>query len=141
MTWLRTVAGRLNMYYPYWFCYDLQIGQEKKAMETKNAVTRMVELKDQQIAEMLEHERRKKSPYTKWIQVNNSIEAYKVEDWLMKNSPTAYRIFRFLASNMDKYNAVICSYKVMQEKFGYGQATVARAVELLNFSKNITMST
>ncbi|MBQ3442781.1 MAG: hypothetical protein IJG33_06000, partial [Selenomonadaceae bacterium] len=88
-----------------------------------------------------EHERRKKSPYTKWIQVNNSIEAYKVEDWLMKNSPTAYRIFRFLASNMDKYNAVICSYKVMQEKFGYGQATVARAVELLNFSKNITMST
>ena len=42
----------------------------------------------------------------------------------MENSPTAYCIFRFLASNMDRYNAGIFSYKVMQEKFNYGQATV-----------------
>ena len=32
---------------------------------------------------------------------------------------------------MDKYNAVICSYKVFQETLGMGQATVARCVKYL----------
>ena len=32
---------------------------------------------------------------------------------------------------MDKYNAVVCSYKVFQEALGIGQATVARSVKYL----------
>ena len=43
----------------------------------------------------------------------------------------------FLASNMDKYNAVICSYKVMQEKFGYSRAALAEAIKLLKQHKYI----
>ena len=56
---------------------------------------------------------------------------YKAEDWLMSKSPIAYRIFKFLINNMDGYNAVVCSYKVLQEHFDISQVTVARAIKLL----------
>ena len=106
-------------------------------METKNAVARMAEIKDQQIAEMLEQERKKKSPFTRWVQMNIDEDARNADDWLISKSPAAYRIFKFLIENMDKYNAVICSYLVMQEKFGYSQATVKRAIKLLKEHKYI----
>lgn len=95
----------------------------------KNPISRIVEIKNKEIAEIIAYNERKKSPYRKWVQVNH--DAYKEEDWLMKNSPAAYRILRFLVLNMDKYNAVICSYKVMQEKLGYSRTTVADAVRVL----------
>ena len=101
------------------------------AVPDVNPVIRMAEIKNQEIAEIVEYNERKKSPYRKWIQMNNDEHAREANDWLIAHSPAAYRIFRFLVTNMDNYNAVICSYKVMQEKFGYGQATVARAVKLL----------
>lgn len=94
-------------------------------------VARITEIKNQQIAEMLNQEKKKNSPYTKWIQVNNSDEAYRAEDWLMAHSPAAYRVLRFLASNMDNYNALLCSYKVIQEKLNYSKATVERAIKIL----------
>ena len=80
--------------------------------------------------EKLEKER-KKSPYSKWTQVNSNDYAYNAEDWLIANSPHAYRILKFLATNMDKHNAILCSYKVLQEKFGFSQATVKRAIKVL----------
>ena len=97
----------------------------------KNAVARMAQIKDEQIAEIIDHYERRKSPYTKWTQLNNDEEAKEARYWLMKESSDAYCVLDFLASNMDKYNAVICSYKVLQEKLGYSQATVARAIKLL----------
>ncbi|WP_312632244.1 replication/maintenance protein RepL, partial [Mammaliicoccus sciuri] len=57
--------------------------------------------------------------------------AYKAEDWLMAKSPIAYRIFKFLINNMDSYNAVMCSYKVLEEQFEVSTSTVTRAVKLL----------
>lgn len=71
----------------------------------------------------------KKSPYRNFLQVNK--DSYKAEDWLMKESPVAYRLLRFLAQNMDNYNALICSYVVLQEELGYSRATLSRAVKLL----------
>ena len=96
-----------------------------------NAVARMAEIKNQEISDILEHERKKKSPFVKWTQQNNDEEAQEARFWLMKESSDAYCIMDFLASNMDRYNAVICSYKVIQEKLGYSQSTVARAIKLL----------
>ena len=96
-----------------------------------NPVVRMAEIKDQQIADILEHERQKKSPFTKWTQQNNDEEAQEARYWLMKKSPIAYCVMDFLASNMDRYNAVICSYRVMQEKFGYSRAALSEAIKLL----------
>lgn len=76
-----------------------------------------------------QRERAKKSPYKNFVQLNK--EYYKAEDWLMSQSPIAYRIFKFLMNNMDEYNAVICSQTVLQETFEVSRATVARAVKLL----------
>ena len=96
-----------------------------------NPVVRMADIKDQQIDEILEYNERKKSPFRKWVQMNYDDNAYKADDFLVANSPTAYRIFKFLIANMDRYNAVIVSYKIFQQVFGYGQATVARAIKFL----------
>lgn len=102
-----------------------------------NPVVRMADLKDQQIDEILEYNERKKSPFRKWVQMNYDDNAYKADDFLVANSPTAYRIFKFLIANMDRYNAVIVSYKVLQQVFSYGQATVARAIKFLKDHKYI----
>lgn len=90
---------------------------------------RQKQLENEENKEYLEQEKIKKGPYSNFVQVNRDM--YKAEDWLMKNSPVAYRIFRFLVNNMDAYNAVICSYQVIMEALEIGQATVARAIKLL----------
>lgn len=87
------------------------------------------QIEEEERLEMEEYERRKKSPYRRWLQLNK--DAYKAEDWLMAKSPIAYRIFKFLMNNMDAYNAVMCSYKVLEEQFNISSSTVTRAVKLL----------
>lgn len=96
-----------------------------------NHVERIIEIKDQEIAELVEHYEKRKSPFTKWTQQNNDEEAQEARFGLMKKSPIAYCVMDFLASNMDRYNAVICSYRVMQEKFGYSRAALSEAIKLL----------
>ena len=78
---------------------------------------------------------KKHSPYKKWVQVNNDKEAYEAEEWLLIHSPTAYRVLKFLVANMDKYNAIVCSYKVMQEKLNCSKATIERAIKTLKEHK------
>ena len=75
------------------------------------------------------HQRR--SPFKKFCQVNTDKTAMVVIDWLIKTSPLAYRILQFLVQNMDHYNAIVCSYKVLQEYFEVSQPSVARAIKLL----------
>lgn len=96
-----------------------------------NPLSRLSEIKEQEISEVVEHYEKRKSPFKKWTQLNNDFEAREARYWLMKESSDAYCVMDFLASNMDRYNAVICSYKVLQEKLGYSQATIARAIKLL----------
>lgn len=90
---------------------------------------RQKELEQQEQQERELENRRKKSPFSSFVQVNK--EMYKAEDWLMAKSPIAYRIFKFLINNMDGYNAVICSQAVLQETFDVSRTTVSRAIKLL----------
>ena len=96
-----------------------------------STIERIIDIKNQQIQGIVEYNESKKSPFRKWVQMNYDDNAYQADDFLVANSPTAYRIFKFLIANMDRYNAVIVSYKVLQQVFGYGQATVARAIKFL----------
>lgn len=101
---------------------------------------RIIRTSELEMAKELEEQHeweRRKSPYTKWTQLNNDREAQNARYWLMRENPVAYCIMDFLASNMDKYNAVICSYKVIQEKFSHSKATVMRAIKLLKENKYI----
>lgn len=109
----------------------IAIGIEQHTLNT-NSMTfdeRQKQLEEQAQKEKEVLERTKKSPFKSFVQVNK--EAYKAEDWLMAKSPISYRIFKFLINNMDDYNAVICSYKVLQETFGVSQDTVRRAIKIL----------
>lgn len=105
-----------------------------------NPVVRMAEIKNDEISEILNYNKRKKAVFKEWIQTNNSIYAQEADDWLVAQSPSAYRIFKFLLSNMDDYNSVICSYKVMQEKFDFSKATIERAIKFLKDHKYINIA-
>ena len=98
------------------------------------------EEKKQRLAKQKEAEEKaaedaKKSPYRQFLQVNQ--DNYKAEDWLMKKSPAAYRVLRFIAKNMDNYNALICSYTVFAETLGYSRQTIFSAIKLLKEKKFI----
>ena len=80
-------------------------------------------------AEQRAAEAAKRSPYQRFLQANKN--AYKEEDWLMRESPAAYRLLRFIAQNMDNYNALVCSYQVFQEALGYSRPTISKAIKLL----------
>lgn len=110
---------------------ELHVSQEMDPKD-KNSISfeaRKRQIEEDERLEKEEHERRKKSPYRSWIQMNK--DAYKAEDWLMSKSPIAYRIFKFLINSMDTYNAVMCSQTVIQEHFGVSRMTVSRAIKLL----------
>ena len=76
-------------------------------------------------------QQKRNSPFTQWLQVNNSDDAYKAESWLMRKSPIGYMILRFLAKEMDNYNAIVCSFRVMEEALGYSRAALSKAVSIL----------
>lgn len=106
--------------------------QEKTDPKNPNSISfesRKRQIEEEERLEKEERERQKKSPYRSWVQMNK--DAYKAEDWLMSQSPIAYRIFKFLINNMDSYNAVMCSYKVLEEQFNVSSSTITRAIKLL----------
>lgn len=115
----------------------ISVGSECNVLDPSSMTfeERHQQIQEQEQREKEERERAKKSPYDNWIQVNK--DAYKAEDWLMAKSPIAYRIFKFLINNMDGYNAVVCSYQVLQEYFDVSKPTVTRAVKLLKEKKYV----
>ena len=92
---------------------------------------RFIEVKQEEKHEQEVEDKKKNSPFANWLQVNNTDDLYKAEDWLIKKSPIAYRVLRFLAKQMDNYNAIICSFKVMEEVLGYSRMSLSSAVKLL----------
>lgn len=98
---------------------------EAKA-ESRN---RILHIREQDRAEELAWKREKQSPFSRWTQFNN--EHTKELMMLAIKYPKAHAILYFLVDQMDSYNACICSYKVMQEVLGCGQATIARNIKTL----------
>lgn len=121
---------------------------DKLSPAQKNLILSMLrpetdEEKRKRLEKQAEDEKRavedaKKSPYRNFLQVNN--DNYKAEAWLMRKSPIAYQILRFITHSMDNYNALICSYKVIQESLGVSSASIARAVKLLQEHKYLQIA-
>lgn len=93
---------------------DLSFSDRKKELDEK---------KDE------ENKRKHKSPFSRFYQINKE-HADDLQALLDKN-PKAFKILLFLLDHMDRYNALVCSYTVIQEALGISQATVARAIKLL----------
>ena len=79
--------------------------------------------------ERKEQEKTHKSPFTRFYQVNKDTSVYlrKIAD----ESPKALKLLFFIFDHMDKYNAVVCSYKVLQEALAISESTIKRAVKYL----------
>lgn len=87
------------------------------------------QIETEQKVEAEARKREKNSPFSRWTQFNN--EHTKELMILAMKYPKAHAILYFLVDQMDNYNACICSYKVMQEVLGCGQATIARNIKTL----------
>jgi Fe2+ or Zn2+ uptake regulation protein len=93
---------------------------------------RQKQLEDEEKKEQERREREKGSPFSRWTQFNN--EHTKEMMWLAIKHPKAHAILYFLIDQMDAYNAVMCSYKVLEEVLNVGHATIARNLKILKES-------
>lgn len=87
------------------------------------------DLRDLERAEENERKQAKKSPFTSFYQVNKDNSKY-LRSCLNEN-PKALELLLFVFDHMDKYNAVMCSYQVLQEALGTSKATVQRCIKYL----------
>ena len=71
----------------------------------------------------------KKCTYKRWTQFNN--EHTKELMWLAINEPKANALLLFLVDQMDNYNAVMCSHKVLSEVLEVTERTISSAVKVL----------
>lgn len=72
---------------------------------------------------------RKKSTFDDWAQLNRKNIVHLIK--AAQVNPTALQVLLFIIEHMNKMNALVCSYKVLQEQLGLSQATVARSVKYL----------
>jgi len=107
------VTDKKNIFDPNAFSFEERLEQLDE-----------LEKKDKERAE-----RAKNSPFSRWTQFNN--EHTKELIWLALKHPKAHAILLFLIDQMDEYNAVMCSYKVLEELLNVGQATIARNIKIL----------
>ena len=83
--------------------------------------------------EQEQHKREQKnsqnSPYTNWAQFN--LDKNREIMWLSLKFPKAATLLYFFVEEMDHYNAVICSSKVIEEKFEMSRQTVSKYIGVL----------
>lgn len=86
-------------------------------------------LKQAEREEQEERAKARKSPFTRFYQVNKDNSEYLSS--CLRENPKALELLFFIFDHMDKYNAVVCSYQVFQEALGISKATVQRCVKYL----------
>mgnify|MGYP000177260507 CR=1 FL=1 len=99
---------------------------EPKALNEVSFEQRARDLAEQ---EREEQRSSRKSPFSRFYQVNKDNSEYLRS--CLKENPKALEVLFFIFDHMDKYNAVVCSYKVFQEALGMSKATVQRSVAYL----------
>lgn len=87
---------------------------------------RQLEARDKAREDEHEHSR-----YHEWAQLNLEQTVIDALDQLSKY-PAAMRIFLFLVKNMDGYNAIMASHKVISEALDMSIPTVSRAIKYLS---------
>ena len=106
--------------------------KDKSDILNTNNVTfneRNLQLEKQAKEEAEARKREKNSPFTRWTQFN--LEHTKELMWLAIKHPKAHAILYFLVDQMDEYNAVMCSTKVLEEILGISRQTISKNITLL----------
>lgn len=109
----------------------ITVGSERNVLDPYSMTfdERALQLQAQEKAEADARKRAKNSPFSRWTQFNN--EHTKELMWLALKHPKAHAILYFLVDQMDEYNAVMCSSKVLEEVLGVSRQTVSKNVKLL----------
>lgn len=104
----------------------------KKALtpsqETQARVARQ-DMEERKAAQEAAEKRAQQSPFTRFYQVNKANSHYLAD--LANENPKALAILLFIFENMDNYNAVCFSYKVIQERFQMGRTTASNCIKYL----------
>ncbi len=90
---------------------------------------RKVQIESEKKHEKEEHEKEIKSPFNRFYQINKDKSEF-LQSCLNEN-PNALKILLFIFDNMDNYNAVVCSYKVLEETLHLSNRTISRAIKYL----------
>lgn len=117
----------------------ISVGYEKD-INNPNRMTFEERQKDLEQIHSADSERRKRekhSPFSRWSQFN--LEHTKELMWLALKHPKAHAILYFLVDQMDEYNAVMCSYQVLQEMLEIGRTTASTAIKVLKDSGFISV--
>lgn len=110
---------------------EINVGKNRNIWET-NSFTfeeRKEQLKQIEENEEIVKQKEKNSPFGRWTQYNN--EHTKEMMWLALKYPKAHAILLFLVDQMDYYNAVMCSYQVLEEVLNVSKDTVRRNIKIL----------
>lgn len=106
-----------------------KVAAEPKRPNEVSFEQRVKDLAGQDIEEQKVLANSRKSPFSRFYQVNKDNSEY-LRSCLDEN-PKALKLLLFIFDHMDKYNAVICSYQVFQEALGMSGRTVSRCVKYL----------
>lgn len=90
---------------------------------------RTTEIEIEKAEEKQAEENDKKSNFKRFYQMNID-ETSKFTQLIVKNHIAA-AILNYIFQKMDKNNALMCSYKVFQERFGISKSSVGRALQVL----------
>lgn len=90
---------------------------------------RAKELHEEKQTEEEQEKAKRKSPFQRFYQVNKDKSEYLRS--CLKENPKALEILLFICEHIDKYNAVVCSYKVFEEALNISYRTVARSIKYL----------
>lgn len=71
----------------------------------------------------------RRSPFNKFYQINKGKADYLI--FCLEKNPKALKLLLFIFNHMDGYNAVTCSYKVIEEALGMSRPTITRCVRFL----------
>lgn len=90
---------------------------------------RQKQLEDEKVREEEARKREKNSPFSNFYQFNREHSKDMIK--LAGKYPKSHQILLFLLDQMDNYNAVVCSYKVLCEALEISESTAKRAVKVL----------
>lgn len=117
----------------------IEVGENKQVFNP-NSMTfeeRKKDLEMQEKHEIEQKKREKQSPYSNWFQFNREYSREII--WLAGKYPKAQQVLFFLLDQMDNYNAVMCSYQVIQESLGMGRTSASNAIKILKEYNFITV--
>lgn len=123
---MSTVGDNLN------YNVNRETGEVTEVHNDMTYAQRQKDLELQEEARKRKLKEDKNSPFTSFFQTNTSNPSYGIaRRKLMRDSPIAAQVWDFLTEKANKYNAVVCSSKVLEEALGYKRTSISNAVKIL----------